>query len=251
MKKDIRITRLLGYMLVACLLLKSMPVFAAESSVEFMSDDEILLLTGMPQEEINNLDVDVKTFIINDLKESGELFDIEYFSTEEISAPTPRTNQVLSDISFSVSSFKSNNTVYVYPTYEFTADKKPAGKDSFSFQFGDALMPYEYGGQVWYKDYTMSDWKLGGSMTANGQGFNGAEYSGAQLGSPDWSMKMKGCAYAHAQIGSGTDKRIIMSYMHNPNGKSYSITFSYGAVGITYNSSDTIYTAAQTNFLSY
>lgn len=80
---------------------------------------------------------------------------------------------------------------------------------------------------------------------------NQAEYSATQLGSPDWPMKMKGCAYCHALVGTGSDKRIIMSYMHNPDANSYSISFSVGGLGITYSSSGTIYTNANTVILSY
>jgi hypothetical protein len=113
------------------------------------------------------------------------------------------------------------------------------------------MVPYEYGGQLWYKDYTMSNWEVGGSMTANTQSSNGAEYSGTQLGSPDLSMKIKGCAFCHADVGSRSDKRIIMSYMYNPNRGNYSISFSAYGLGISYSSSSTVYTNASTVKLTY
>lgn len=251
MKKNKKDIHILAFLLVFCVFLTPIPVSAADLTAKLVSNDEILTLAGMPQSEINAIDTDIKTFIVDDLRKSGELSDIAYLSTKEIKMPTPRVNQVLSGITFKVSAFKSSDVIYIYPTYEFTTDKKPAGNDSFSFQLGDALMPYEYGGQLWYKDDRMSNWEIVDSMTANNQGFNGAEYSGKQLGTPDYSMKLKGCAYAHAKIGSGTDKRIIMSYMHNPQKRSYSISFSYSGVGISYSSSNTVYTAAKTEILSY
>lgn len=222
-----------------------------DSSVGFMSDDEILLLTGMSLEEINALDSDIKAYIANDLRKSNELSDITYITLEEDIMPTPRVNQVLSGITFDALAFKSGDSVHIYPTYEFTTNKKPAGNDSFSFQLGDAFMPYEYGGQLWCKDDTMSNWEVVDPLVANAQGPNGAEFSGTQLGSPDWSMKLKGCTYVYAKVGSGTDKRIFMSYMYNPHKYSYNISFSYKGFGIQYNSANTIYTAAKTIFLSY
>lgn len=43
------------------------------------------------------------------------------------------------------------------------------------------MRPYEYGGKLWYKDNTMNDWKVGGTLTANNQQLSGAEFSGSQL----------------------------------------------------------------------
>lgn len=224
----------------------ALSVFASENS-----HDEFLLSTGMPQEQIDTLDEDIKDYIVNDVKNNADLSSLEYVDADFTNTIAPRVNQVLSGIKFYVQAFRSGSTVYIYPTYEFTTDKRPRGYDSFSFQLGNALLPYSYGGQLWYKDYTMSDWAMGSTLTANTQGFNGAEYSGYQLGSPDWNMKMKGATSIHANIGSGSDKRIIMSYMHNPNRGSYSISFSAGGVGISYSSASTIYTNASTVVLSY
>jgi len=253
MKKVLTISKLIKLSLCLCLsmllLLNGVTVMAQENSS--LSSNEILLTSGMPQDKIDSLDYDIKTFIINDLKSSANLSNLNYIDTDTSNEIRPLINQVFYDINFYVSAFQSGNIIYIYPTYEFTADRKPNGNDSFSFQLGDAMTPYEYGGQLWYKDYTMSDWAVGGSLVANGQGFNGAEFSGYQLGSPDWSMKMKGCTSCHAQVGTGSDKRIIMSYMYNPQSVSYSISFAVGGVGITYNSPNTVYTNASTVILSY
>lgn len=259
MKKLLFISKSIRLFLCFCLsisLLINVIYVRAQEQDKFL-EDEILRASGMPQDEIDALDNDIKKFIVNDLKNNANLSDLKYIDISDSLSPSvskeirPLVNQVFYDIKFYVSAFKSGDVIYIYPTYEFTEDHQPKGKDSFSFQLGDAMRPYEYGGQIWYKDYTMSDWALGGSLVANNQGFNGAEYSGAQLGSPDWPMKMKGCAYCHAQVGTGSDKRIIMCYMHNPKGEPYSISFSVRGLGITYNSSATIYTNASTFVLSY
>lgn len=206
----------------------------------------------MQEDRIEALDDDIKQFMVNDLQSLESTSEtIEYVDSENVDMPSLYVNQVLTGISFSCDSFLSGNKVYIYPTYEFTTDKKPRGEDSFSVCMGDALIPYEYGGQLWYKDDTMSDWAIGGSMVANNQYSNSAEYSGSQLGSPDWSMKMKGCAYVHAQIGSGTSKQFIVSYMYNPNKSDYSLSFNYAGFGISYTSSGTIYSAAKTFILDY
>lgn len=165
--------------------------------------------------------------------------------------PTPYVNQVLTGIKFYVTAFKSGNDISIYPTYEFTTDKRPRGNDSFAIQMGDAIMPYNYGGKTWCKPYDKNDWIASDNMVANTQVSNGAEYSGKQLGTPDQSMKIKGCAYVHAKQGSGSSNQFIMSYMHNPNKHSYSLSFSAFGIGISYNSGGTIYTAAETFILKY
>ncbi len=226
---------------ILCIIL-SISSFAHPAMAANSTPDEFLLRTGMPMSEINQLDPDIKVFMVNDMRNSANESKLSYVPMDTTSMISPRVNQVFKDITFTATAFKSGSTIYIYPTYEFTADKKPKSNDSFAFQLGDAMVPYEYGGQLWYKDYTMSNWEVGGSMTANTQSSNGAEYSGTQLGSPDLSMKIKGCAFCHADVGSGSDKRIIMSYMYNPNRGNYSISFSAYGLGISYSSSSTVYT---------
>ena len=221
-----------------------MSVCAAEDA------DAFLKQTGMPQEEISLLDKDVKQYMVNDMKNAGNK-EFEYVETEAGLMAMPKGGETLDNISFTASAFKSGSTIYIYPTYEFTNEKKPRGKDSFSFKVGDAIRPYEYGGQTWYKDYTMTNWASGGTMTANNPQLDGAEYSGTQLGSPDLAMKIKGCAYCHATAGAGTDKRIVMGYLYNPNRIGYSISFSYGGFGISYSPSGTAYSAGKLTTLSY
>ena len=72
-------------------------------------------------------------------------------------------------IEFYASAFQIGSTIYIYPTYEFAENKKPCGNDSFSFLLGEAIRPYEFGGTLWYKDRTMSDWEVSGNLIANNQ----------------------------------------------------------------------------------
>lgn len=119
-------------------------------------------------------------------------------------------------IEFYASAFKNGSAIYVYPTYGFTENKKPCGNDSFSFLLGEAIRPYEFGGTLWYKDNTMSDWAVSGNLIANNQQLNGASYSGSQLGTPRSAMKFMGTTYCHASVGTGNDNRIVMGYSYQP-----------------------------------
>ncbi|MBQ8040749.1 MAG: hypothetical protein IJ274_12950, partial [Lachnospiraceae bacterium] len=179
--------------------------FAAEADNE-MSINEFLLETGMTQEEIDRIDPDFREYIVENLKENAGSQELEFVETETVSAIEPRVNQVLSGIEFTVSSWKSGSTIYIYPTYEFTTAKRPRGQDSFSFQLGDAMNPHTYGGKIWYKMDADDEWESTSSdtMTANTQTMNGAEFSGTQLGTPDFNIYIKGCAYAHANVGTGS-----------------------------------------------
>ena len=183
-------------------------------------------------------------FIVDDLKSGGKHF--EYINSNIENQISILSSETLTGISFTASAFKNASTIYIYPTYEFTSNKQPRGKDSFSFQLGAAMRPYEYGGKLWYKDNTMNDWKVGGTLTANNQQLSGAEFSGSQLGTPDYAMKLKGVTYCHATAGNSSDKRIVMGYLYNPQKTGYSISFSYNGGGISYSPSGTAYTAYKT-----
>lgn len=226
---------------------------AAETSLQEFGVNEFLLNTGMSQEDINKIDPDFRTYIVENLKENAQLQTLEFINTEEIPTLQPRSSEVLSGITFTVSSWKSGGIIYIYPTYEFTTAKRPRGKDSFSFQLGDAMAPYDFGGKIWHRRSKSEQWSSDASdtMIANQQTLSGAEYSGTQLGTPDFNIYIKGCAYAYANAGSGTDKRIVMNYMYNPNGASYSISFSVHGIGVSYSSPSTVYTASKIATLLY
>lgn len=248
-----RIKKVLSCLLVMALLLGTVTakVAASESSVALLPTDEFLIHTGMPLDEIASMDPDIKEYIVQNLKQNAELEELEYVETTDIPVPTTLSVQVLSGISFSASAWKSGNIIYIYPTYEYTTPKKQAGKDSFAFELGASMRPYEFGGQVWTKLEPGNDWSKYGDMVANQQKLTGAEYSGTQLGNSPFSIYVKGAAYCHANVGTGTDKRIAMTYMNNPNKVNYSISFSVYGFGITFYSNDVIYTASKISTLSF
>lgn len=217
---------------------------------ENLSADEYLLQTGMPQKEVLQLDDEFKQFIVNDMK-NAENQEFTYIKLDDEDMIMPRTNQVLENIEFDVYAYQSGTRIYIYPTYEFTAEVKPRGKDNFSFQVTDAMRVYEAGGQLWYMDFTSSKWELGGTLKPTIADSNGYQFSGNQLGTPDYSMKFKGCAYCHANVGDGDDKRIIMSYVYNPNRSALSVSFSVYGLGISYTSDKDVYSSAEVKVLTY
>ena len=128
----------------------------------------------MPQKEIEKLDDDVMQFIVDDLKSGGKHF--EYINSNIENQISILSSETLTGISFTASAFKKCiNHLYLFQHTSLLLNKQPRGKDSFSFQLGAAMRPYEYGGKLWYKDNTMNDWKVGGTLTANNQQLSGAE----------------------------------------------------------------------------
>lgn len=176
--------------------------------------DAYLRETGMPESEIQKLDEHVKQFIVDDLKSGDGKFEYMKINVEE--QPVSEGVEEFEGIAFYASAFQNGSTIYVYPTYEFTANKKPCGNDSFSFLLGEAIRPYEFGGTLWYKNSKMNDWEISGNLVANNQQLNGASYSGSQLGTPGTAMKFMGTTYCHAMVGTGDDNRILMGYSYKP-----------------------------------
>lgn len=176
--------------------------------------DAYLQETGMPENEIQKLDEHVKQFIVDDLKSGDGKFEYMKINAEE--QMMNGSAEDFTGIEFYASAFKNGSAIYVYPTYGFTENKKPCGNDSFSFLLGEAIRPYEFGGTLWYKDNTMSDWAVSGNLIANNQQLNGASYSGSQLGTPRSAMKFMGTTYCHASVGTGNDNRIVMGYSYQP-----------------------------------
>lgn len=231
-----------------CMLFYS-PVFANDAVYD--ESDIYLLSTGMDEAAVSALDDDVKQFIVDDLKKA-ETDGFIWLNIEPEDGILPCDgNDSLNGITFTVSAFKSGDSIHIYPAYEFTTAKQPKRQDNFSIAFGNAFEPYDYGGQLWvFDEQTMSDWAVSGSLTANSLTLSSAAYSGDQLGSADWPAKFKGCAYCHAAIGGGNDKTITLNYLHNPNDSNFTIWVNVPWLGISYINKKE-YSAAQMFSLSY
>ena len=132
---------------ICCILSLNMVIcnVKADNNV-VLSNKAYLLKTGMPQKEIEKLDDDVMQFIVDDLKSGGKHF--EYINSNIENQISILSSETLTGISFTASAFKNASTIYIYPTYEFTSNKQPRGKDSFSFQLGAAMRPYDYGTKI-------------------------------------------------------------------------------------------------------
>lgn len=219
------------------------------------------LSTGMSDQEINSMDEDILFFIYEDLQNANINEDLHFCRSAEtmtgignMANPLePMAVQLLSGITFYASAFKSGNTIYIYPTYEFTTTKRPRGMDCFTIELANAFNPFSYGGKLWVRNNSSEVWTSESyyTLTPTQVSLNGAKYEGTQLGTPDYAILIKGCTTVHATVGSGTDKRIAMNYMYNPNRANYSISFSAGGFGISVSSSGTVYSSGSIVTLSY
>ena len=252
MKKRTRIASLFACLLSTCMTLTPLSVNAAEP-LSAMSDDAILLSTGMPAAEVYAMDEDIKEYIVESLIDTGNINEMVYIPSNDINTPVPHGNQTLSGIDFSVSASKSAGTIHIYPTYEFTTPKKPLGNDNFIVEVTDALYILDAGGQVWYQTDYMTDWEVGGDMVPLfDPGFYTIQYPGDQLGTPDGSMLFKGCAYVQAEEGPGSDNRIKLTYVYDPNWFDYDIEISAPLFfGISINPYGDVYVGSYMSKLNY
>lgn len=108
--------------------------------------DAYLRETGMPESEIQKLDEHVKQFVVDDLKSGDGKF--EYMKIDVGKQAMNGSEENIEGIEFYASAFQNGSTIYIYPTYEFTENKKPCGNDSFFFLMGEAIRPYEFGGTL-------------------------------------------------------------------------------------------------------
>lgn len=210
------------------------PVNIHAADLSLTEDELFLLNAGTPLDEIQSMDKDIMAYIVNELKKCDE--PLSYISVEDAMQIQPLSSEILTGINYTVSAYREGTSyVHIFPTYEFTTDKQPKGKDCFAYALGDAFAPVEDGftGALWYKDYTMSNWRISHNLIANQENLFGAEYSGSQLGSPQYAMKFKGCLGVKAKLTGKSDNRISMSYLYNPNKHNFSVSFSVGAVGIS------------------
>lgn len=176
--------------------------------------EELLKLTGIPEEIIDYLDGDIKQFIVNDLKRSGDIENMCFLDNETDYKMLP-CNMEDNEINLFMVAFRYNDNVNTYCIYEFLQTMQLSGNDSFSIQFGDAFLPYEYGGMLWCISETgMDEWEEVGELAANNQSLVGAVYSGNQMGSSDSEMIYKGCVAVHSKEGSGVDNTILVQYIH-------------------------------------
>ncbi len=178
------------------------------------STKEYLENTGMPTQEIEALDYDVRQFIVDDLRGSGKN---DWKINTDILALT-KTDAEQNRVVFyiNVYAFQKDSEHRIYAVYESSTEIMPTGNDKLFLCLGDSFVPYEYGGQIWYKKAGDGGWTEGGGLTANGQLSGGGTFVGRQLGDFRRKMLVKGCAYCYAHEGDGDDSRVTVDYTYHP-----------------------------------
>ena len=216
-----------------------------------VSDNEFLGSTGMPQEKIEQMDPNIKDFIVNNLKQNMKTNHLNYVEVNDKTMIKPMRADLDTGVVLDAVAFRDGSVIRIYPTYEFVINKHPKGEDSFAIELGDAFQPYEYGGTLWVLDERLSTvWTVAHGLAPTNISISGAIYSGDQLGDLIYPMKLKGATYCYANIGSGTNKNIAMTYIYNPNKFAYSISVG-GSFGISIDIPNTVYNTTAIKTLSY
>ena len=220
--------------------------FAATS--EEISADQRLRATGMPQNEIDALDPDIKDYIASTLSpeavyvESSNLQSYTLMGSESgdtslatLTCPTFRKSA-------------SSNIYELYPTYETKSPIKPRGNDLFGFCVGNGLgiVPNSFSGLLWYKHNTLTEgrWQTDASVNtlhASESSIYGYAVKGAQLGSPSVYMNMKACCHFDAKKYSQDATMLVnLKYVHDTSGRvNYSISLNMALVSIGFSSNQT------------
>lgn len=229
-------------------------VFAANDlrSENITNVDDFLLCTGMIQSEVDEMDPDIKAYIVNDLRQNVKNGDIECIDVVVDNTAQTYGLETLTGITYSASAYKSGSTIYIYPTYEFTTYKKPVGEDAFGVSLGSAFSASSFGGNTWYKTQYMASWKANSTVLNPPVYYEyGAIYSGSQIGNAVEPILVKACTSCKATAGEGTSKKISVTYMHNPKKYDYSYSISGKALGVSFSSSKTIYASSKIFTLTY
>lgn len=234
-------------LLLALLYFCPAAVLAPDAAVT-AREDAILTAAGMPRQQADRLDRDVKAFIAETLEASGQLDQMTYISSRPLSA-APEGSGLLSEIEFQFTAFQAAGTFYLFPSYTFTETVRPSGDDCLTLTFGEAFQPYEYAGRVWYKEEPMRDWEAVNELTANLQDFAEASYTGSQLGKTSRDVQIKGCAAVCAAEAPGEDQTVAVTYTHNP-GWNADFTLFLGPWRWVFPADADVRTASQTVLLS-
>lgn len=214
---------------------------------EEMTADQKLRVTGMPQDEIDTLDPDIKNYIASTLS-PGAVY-VESVNLQSSILPYASGDTSLATLSCPTFRKSASSNVYeLYPTYESKSPIKPRGNDLFAFCVGDGMgiVPNSFGGLLWYKHDTLTqgNWQTDANihdLHASASSTQGYAVKGAQLGSPDVYMYMKGCCHFEAtKYSSGATMLVSLKYVHDTTGlMTYSISLSIAGISIGFTPNQT------------
>ncbi|MDR9855646.1 hypothetical protein RJP21_18700 [Paenibacillus sp. VCA1] len=263
MKK--RISFVFAFILVCCTALSGLSSAdpAKRSEAELNS---ILLKSGMPQESINSLDYDTKSFIIQESGEnlvfggsSKQDFKMDQETGELTEIPEikgvilPQDYIPTADLTLTLNHFTSAGLDEIYSSFEWRTNPamNPDGiyKDNFAIAVPDGweIQSGKYAGaaQSWDVYLDHSEWSTPDSaMVNNGQPSNYSQYGASWSFSGDHSKriltKYKGTVKLTMKKKVSTaNQRVTTKYSQSRNNAfgSYGVQLAWGALSVVFNSS--------------
>lgn len=197
--------------------------------------DEVLEAAEVPETELEEMDVELKRFIIEN---SGT--NIEYVETVREEDATLRSGEYTipdNELKIDVYAFRSGNILSIYPLYEWLKPVKPVGKDYFGYSTSSSYsaIANERSNMIWTKFSASDDWGEGGTATYTASSLYGYQHRGSSLGRPDVKMYIKGNFHYKVDINASNPiKKIVLAYAHDTTaGASYSYGITYNAASIT------------------
>ena len=207
--------------------------------------DAIFKKANVPEEKLQELDEELKKFIISN---SGT--DIEYVEVVKEDNVIPRADGYTisdEDLSLSVIVLKSGNQLEIYPIYEWLTPVKPKGKDYFGYAVSSSYsaVPGERSSRMLVKMEKNDSWTNEGAITYTGSSIYGYEHSGSTLGTPSFKIYIRGFFYYKVDIESSNPvKKIVMSYVHDTSwfsSVSYGVSYGPASISVTPSSSNVGY----------
>ena len=197
--------------------------------------DTILQNAKVPDEKLEDMDIELKRFII---ETSGT--DMEYVETVREDTVKTRAGEYeipTSQLKLEVYAFRSGNILSIYPLYEWLVPIKPKGKDFFGYATSNSysVRPGERSNIIWTKFINDTDWDDNGPATYTASSLYGYQHRGSTLGTPDAKLYFRGNFHYKVDIDSSNPiKKIALAYVHDTSsGGNYSYGISYGPASIS------------------
>ena len=243
-------------LIVAACMLMGITVFAeesqtpADSKISIEVIDNLLREVNTPESQIQLMDDELKMSVYENSLSKGVVQYVDV-SQEECAEPLRASGYAIptSQLKLSVTAFKvqGKQKVDIYPSYEWLVPVKPKGKDYFGYSTHGSFSAVagERSNVIYAKLEKNDPWASSGSATYTGTSLTGYQHSGSSLGTPDFSIYLKGHFYYQVDIDSTSPvKKIVLAYVHDTSlgsGLSYGIGYGPLSISITPNSSNVGY----------